>query len=615
MPDTVSFQGHGWGHGRGMGQWGAYGYATGSHWTWQQITDHYYQGSTAGDVGTRSLSVALTQLSPTSLLGTGTAYPDATVLLQRGTLRYVTPDGVSHPVLGQALRLERTGPSAWASWVAPGCAGPWTPGPAVSGASIKTLPAVSGATSVQDTLAVCEPSQTGFERHVIGELRAVDIGSGQALVNVLPVESYLQSVVPREMPASWADAANGAGMAALQAQAVAARSYGLGSHRYSYADTCDSSCQSYPGQWIVQGGTTSTVVDARSNQAISSTAGQVRLLPGNVIAATEFSASTGGYTAGGVFTAVPDDGDAVAGNPNHTWTASIARTAIEQRYGKGTLQAIDITGRNGLGDMGGRVTSMTLVFSGGSVNLSGDDFRSAFGLESNWFQVTNNCAAASSPSPPFPSITAMVTQQYHDVLARDPDSQAARWVDAIACGRTTPEAVVTAFFTSPEADAVFGQVVRLYLGVLGRVPDLGGAFGWQKYVAAGMTPQQLAANFANSREFRSVHNPPSNRDFVSEMYVQMFGRTADPGGLQMWTNWLATHTRGDLVYQFSIAREFHQRWDVRAMVHEGYLAMLRRVADPAGYDAWYSLVVKSGGSPAPLVHGLYTSPEYRLRFS
>ena len=25
---TLTFSGHGWGHGRGMGQWGSYGYAT-----------------------------------------------------------------------------------------------------------------------------------------------------------------------------------------------------------------------------------------------------------------------------------------------------------------------------------------------------------------------------------------------------------------------------------------------------------------------------------------------------------------------------------------------------------------------------------------------------------
>ncbi len=44
---TVSIEGQGWGHGIGMGQWGALGYAIGQdngngNWTYQQIVDHYY---------------------------------------------------------------------------------------------------------------------------------------------------------------------------------------------------------------------------------------------------------------------------------------------------------------------------------------------------------------------------------------------------------------------------------------------------------------------------------------------------------------------------------------------------------------------------------------------
>ena len=44
---TVSIAGQGWGHGIGMGQWGALGYAIGQdhgdgNWTYQQIVNHYY---------------------------------------------------------------------------------------------------------------------------------------------------------------------------------------------------------------------------------------------------------------------------------------------------------------------------------------------------------------------------------------------------------------------------------------------------------------------------------------------------------------------------------------------------------------------------------------------
>jgi len=39
------FTGHGWGHGVGMSQYGAYGYAQ-HGWTYQQILAHYYPGTT-----------------------------------------------------------------------------------------------------------------------------------------------------------------------------------------------------------------------------------------------------------------------------------------------------------------------------------------------------------------------------------------------------------------------------------------------------------------------------------------------------------------------------------------------------------------------------------------
>ena len=55
--------GQGWGHGIGMGQWGALGYAIGQdngdgNWTYQQIVDHYYGPATLGNLPGGASSVA-----------------------------------------------------------------------------------------------------------------------------------------------------------------------------------------------------------------------------------------------------------------------------------------------------------------------------------------------------------------------------------------------------------------------------------------------------------------------------------------------------------------------------------------------------------------------------
>ena len=41
-PDSITVQGRGWGHGRGLQQWGALGYAIDHFWSYEQILQHYY---------------------------------------------------------------------------------------------------------------------------------------------------------------------------------------------------------------------------------------------------------------------------------------------------------------------------------------------------------------------------------------------------------------------------------------------------------------------------------------------------------------------------------------------------------------------------------------------
>src|SRR5438445_7352997 len=44
---VVVFSGHGWGHGLGLSQWGAAGYAK-HGWSFDRILGHYYTGTTLG---------------------------------------------------------------------------------------------------------------------------------------------------------------------------------------------------------------------------------------------------------------------------------------------------------------------------------------------------------------------------------------------------------------------------------------------------------------------------------------------------------------------------------------------------------------------------------------
>ena len=61
----------------------------------------------------------------------------------------------------------------------------------------------------------------------------------------------------------------------------------------------------------------------------------------------------------------------------------------------GTLESLTITARNGFGDWGGRVTSMTLVGSSQNVVVTGDQFAAACNLRSDWFIPTDALPSAA----------------------------------------------------------------------------------------------------------------------------------------------------------------------------------------------------------------------------
>jgi SpoIID/LytB domain protein len=374
---TVELTGHGFGHGRGMGQYGALGYALRGT-SAADILGHFYSNTNPGTVGNDPFTVELTAF--------GTF--DTIVMQESG---HLVVNGAAAP--DKAARAVHVGTNTFRIDSAPDCAGPWSAGSTVAGPVTFSTSVVNDVRT--DMLQACEPQDRRWLR---GDILAVEGDGGGRTVNRLPLESYVRGVVPRESPASWGSLGGGAGQQALIAQAVAARSYGLSENRHSWAKTCDStSCQVYGGRAVLNaGGFTDlegTPAYANSDAAVASSAGQVRVMAsGGGVARTEYSSSTGGWSAGGTFPAVVDEGDdvCVTGgcNDSHTWRASVPVSTVEHAFpGIGSLQSIDVLARNGLGDFGGRVTSVAVRGTSSSVTVSGDAFRGALGLKSDWFAV------------------------------------------------------------------------------------------------------------------------------------------------------------------------------------------------------------------------------------
>src|SRR5207245_9105950 len=66
---VLAVSGHGWGHGLGLSQWGAYGYAK-HGWTFEQILAHYYTGTTLGPAPVSTVRVLLAQKKKVAVTST-----------------------------------------------------------------------------------------------------------------------------------------------------------------------------------------------------------------------------------------------------------------------------------------------------------------------------------------------------------------------------------------------------------------------------------------------------------------------------------------------------------------------------------------------------------------
>jgi stage II sporulation protein D len=348
------FSGHGWGHGIGMSQYGAYGYAL-HGWTYQQILAHYYPGTTLASTTATPIRVLLAERRKTLTISS--------------TVPFSVTDGA-----GKTTALP---------------AGPVSLGPDLTlGGQVLTAP-LTFRPGAGGPLSLTRAYRGQIQVDVVdGKLRAV---------NIVPLEQYLYGVVPAEMPATWAQES-------LKVQAVAARSYALATRLAAapfdlYADTRS---QMYLGL-SVETPATSAAVDATKNQV---------LMFNGRIATTYFSSSSGGETtsiadAWGVaplpyLVAVPDPFDTIS--PYHNWgpvpvTASKIASALKVQ---GSVMDASTT-VNG----SGRVSTLDLLtlppfgaltqtaFAAGKV-------QGALGLRSTWFSVGILSLVPPAQSVPIP---------------------------------------------------------------------------------------------------------------------------------------------------------------------------------------------------------------------
>ena len=252
-------------------------------------------------------------------------------------------------------------------------------------------------------------------RRYRGELQLSGRGGQLRVINALPIETYLARVVGSEMPQAWP-------MAALQSQAVAARTYAFRQLGRG-------------GGWDLKATVSSQVYRGvesetpRTREAVDSTRTLVLVHGGKLIDAV-FHSSSGGVTesSGMVWrhqlpylVSVPDHDQH---SPAHRWEEHFSPAQLRQRLPEtGGVKAVDVLARTN----SGRVQRVRVRGPQGVLVLEGPELRRRLGLKSTLvnFEMVTGIPRAISPAPPPHLAGRSRLDRITDSVARTPPIRSA----------------------------------------------------------------------------------------------------------------------------------------------------------------------------------------------
>lgn len=106
-----------------------------------------------------------------------------------------------------------------------------------------------------------------------------------------------------------------------------------------------------------------------------------------------------------------------------------------------------------------------------------------------------------------------------------------------------------------------GEVVRLYVALLRRVPDPAGFRFWVDQRNGGRSLASVARSFEASSEFLDANDDLSTTEFVTLLYHNVLERQPDQGGLSFWVDQIdsGARTRDAAVLSFTESPEFKRQ--------------------------------------------------------
>src|SRR3954471_11622808 len=358
-------KGHGFGHGIGMSQYGALGYA--QHGAgYKDILGHYYEQTAVAPLG---------------------ASPDVRVLLQSGRRAVVT--GV---VAGAGRKLN-----ARSTYVARAASGGRVALYSASGRRLGAGASPLRLAAPKDgffTLRGGAANGLSGGRYR-GALEVRASGAGVQAIDAVGLEGHVRGVVSGESPSAWP-------AEALKAQAVAARTYAVTTNVGSATDGidqyADTRSQMYKGV---------AAEFPSTDAAVAATAGEVVEQSGRAVT-TYFFSTSGGHTediensfVGSLprpwLKGVTDPYDSVS--PRHSWGPfSFSQARVQAKLKglvRGSFRGITVLQRG----VSPRIVRAEIAGTHGVTQVTGPQLRARFGLFDTWATFTYISADAKKKAP------------------------------------------------------------------------------------------------------------------------------------------------------------------------------------------------------------------------
>ena len=381
VPNEWIIVGSGWGHGVGLSQYGALGQALDGK-SWQDILAHYYPGTNLSDSPSdKQITVGLSQDKTAVFVRLDKLSEDAQL--------EVSIDGNAVATLGSGtvIRVESNSNAIVSSGGADGRAEARGSGKKVSfristGSGLINTNSGSPDTNAGSSLA------TPGHRYKYGILNVVYGGDNDGRpdlytsISMRLADEYLLGI--GEMSSTW-------NKAALVAQVVASRSYGLGKLNSGLRGNCG--CHIYNNatdQVYVGYSKESDAWRDAVNSAMTSSNQPAVLTYGGKAVTAYFASSTGGRTMstmdawGGNVSwsqSVDDNWSINARNPNARWGVRMSQSGMATALGLSNVQSIEVVERY---SSGAAKTLVAKDANGGSVTLSGRTFQARMKLKSTY---------------------------------------------------------------------------------------------------------------------------------------------------------------------------------------------------------------------------------------